>query len=112
VGFIKNGLICSSCPYPCLSCSSTAACNSCLVGHYFDSSATPNLCPLCSTAMTGCVACASASVCWECSVGLSLAANNGSCLQCGSNCSSCNQTTCLSCSVGFYLSGGSCSLCG
>jgi hypothetical protein len=130
---------CQSCPTGCKDCTSNTTCQTCFVGFLMVGTlcnagptwpcvgGTSDVCTKCVNSFTltsgTCIynsSCNSTSTCTSCVYGYYLVAANGAsqgaCLTCPSikNCLTCdpsNTTNCFFCSIGYYVSNGSCSAC-
>lgn len=99
---------CLPCASSCIACtgSTASSCTSCMRGYYLTGG---NTCSLCAS---NCLECNGTAFCLDCRMGTFVNAT-GSCAACVAPCITCtaNSTGCLSCVIGFYLSGFSCMPC-
>ena len=108
-----SGSICSTCSSNCLTCQSSnqpSVCLSCNDGFYLFNSTCTQGCPL------NCYTCSGPSTCTQCLSGYTLftQSNQLICAPCTTSCRTCAQGqpgSCMSCGVGFYLSGTTCLQC-
>ena len=113
-GYSLYAGLCKPCSIAnCGACTqSTTACDSCSLGYYLTTSATPT-CTLCPSQ---CATCLSSTGCLTCSIGYTImqnaiASSNGyQCIQCMPPCLTClgSSIYCTSCLSGYQLMGSSC----